>query len=448
MEEKDINKIEAEQDVKPTDETLSEPTAEVSEKDSTVELREAYEEKRAEQPPQKKKKMSKKKLTLIIVASVVVALLVAVGLFLLISRLLAQKYTIVTVDASNTPPAVAVSYSTEELALINSAMAEDATDDVIKQAIAMMYAKANSNKINNTEQAITILQGKGSANAFGAIGSMVVRGFKVQSGTEFYYQKAAPIVECDPIEVQISLEKLLNQQERVYTNGTDIFRYTGTLKGTKSKIRLDENTNPMTATVPFIPVDVPNKNEIKSAPDKATFYENGYYLQDPREITNFNIEADYVVLNDDWDDESSRAEGEKKPDTIKRIERQMTQSGDYYYVCRFSLLIAGENREGCVGTARRYLRDSAGSTDLEYLRFDVRLEVWENGFFKMMHDEEIWKGTAKGVETESRSWYESLTYYDFNADLFTAEDAAEYEGEDWAANIIAHYKAELDNAKK
>ena len=448
MEEKDINKIEAEQDVTPTDEPSSDPTAEVSEKDSTVELREAYEEKRAEQPPQKKKKMSKKKLAIIIVASVVVALLVAVGLFLLISRLLAQKYTIVTVNAPNTPPAVAVSYSTEELALINSAMAEDATDDVIKQAIAMMYAKANSNKINSTEQAITILQGKGSANAFGAVGSMVVRGIKVQSGTEFYYQKAAPIVECDPINLQISLEALLNQQERVYTNGTDVFLYTGTLKGPKAKIRLDERTNPMTATVPFIPVGVPNKSEIKSAPDKETFYENGYYLQDPREITNFNIEADYILLSDDWDDESSRAEGEKKPDTIKRIERQRTQNGEYYYVCRFSLLIAGEGREGCVGTARRYLRDSAASTNLEYLRFDVRLEVWENGFFKMMHDEEIWAGTAKGVDTESRSWYESITFYDLSEELFTAEDAAEYKGEDWAAKIIAHYKAELDNAKK
>ena len=444
MEEKDLNQLES--DV-------------TEEKDTTSELREAYEAQTEEQPPVKKKKMTKKKLVLIIVASVILAILLAGALFLLISKLLTQTFSVVKIDSPNTPPAVAVSYTADELALIQLGMAEDASDEEIKQAIAMIYAKANSNKINNTAQAITVLQGKGSADAFGAVGSMVVRGIKVQAGSEFYYQKAAPIVECKPDLLQPTIAAVLEQQERVYTNGTDDFRYTGTLKGSQAKIMLDEEKAPMTVTVPFVPVGVPKKSNIKSAESKAAFYEKGYYLQDPREITNFNILADYIVLKDDWNDESNRNEeaeqaAESADKTIKRIELCQTPDGDRFYVCRFSLLVEGAGHDDCVQTARRYLRDSANSTDLEYQRFDVRLEVWENGFFKMMHDEEIWAGTSKNetfnleAKTTSSSWYESITYYNLDSALFTKEDYAEYEGEDWAAKIIAHYKAELDNAPK
>ena len=48
---------------------------------------------------------------------------------------------------------------------------------------------------------------------------------------------------------------------------------------------------------------------------------------------------------------------------------------------------------------------------------------------------------------QSKSWHNvGVMYYNFNAEIFTETDAAEYEGDDWAHKIIAHYKAELDNA--
>jgi len=426
MEEKDI--INEEAQVTPTKtETPSE------EKASTVELREAYEENSAQKTP-KKKKISKKKLALIIVASVILLIGIAVGLFFLIGALLAEDIEIVQGEFHNTPPAVESTYSADELALIESAMEKNASADTIKQAIALIYTKANYNKIHNAPQAITVLQGYGGADALGAVGSMAVRGFKVQAGSEFYYQKAAPIVECDPVSLQKPLSDLLEQQERVYTNGVDDFRYTGTLKGPSARIDLDDEDHPMTKTIPFIPVKVPKKSAIKSAESKEAFYEIGYYLEDPREITNFNIKAEYIVLKELEDGEAY-------------IEECQTEDGDHFYLCRFSMLIEGEGHDACVDKARAYLRKSANSTDLEYLQFDVTLEVWTNGFFKKMHDEEQWSGTVTaGAKSTSTSWYESITYYDFNAEIFTEEDAAEYEGDDWAAKIIAHYKAELDNA--
>ena len=163
------------------------------------------------------------------------------------------------------------------------------------------------------------------------------------------------------------------------------------------------------------------------------FKEDGFYLEDPREITNFNITTDTIVLK-------PLEEGKE------RIEMYQTEDGDKYYVCRFSLMITGDDRDNCVHYAREYLRKSAKSDDLEYKKFDVTLEIWENGYFKMMHDEEEWEGTASGANTSSRSWYESITYYEFSPEIFNETDAAAYQGETWAQKIIAHYKEELDNA--
>ena len=384
----------------------------------------------AEAPKKKKRKLSKKQIALICVGGFIALLGIAVGLFFLIGSLLQKDVTVVQGEFHNKPPVAAVTYTDAELTLIENAMKKNASETTVKQAIAMIYNKANENKIG-AAQAITVLQGQGGAKAFGTVGSMAVRGFKVQAGTSFYYQKAAPIVECEMDSLQPALEDLLNQQERSYTNGVDAFYATGTLKGAAAGILLDDVKNPMTETIPFIPVKDPKKMYIKNKADYATFMADGYYLQDPREITNFNINENTIVLNELGKDE-------------KRIEKVQTEDGDVYYICRFSLLIEGENRGECVEKARQYLRDSAKSDDLEYKKFDIRLEVWENGFFKMMHDEEQWEGTAKGVKTTSTSWYESITYYDFDAEIFTKEDAAKYEGTDWAQKIIDDYKQSME----
>ena len=418
MEEKDIN---------------NEVDTVVEEEDSTVELRESYEEKTEEQFPKKKRKLSKKKIALICVAGFLLLVMIGVGLFFLIGHLLAKKLDVPVLDLKNKAPAFASTFDEGELALIASAMQEDATEQTIKQAIAMIYKEANQNKIA-TAQAITILQGDGGASikigTVTASGTMAVRGIKVQAGNEFYYQKAAPVTNCKPDSVVDIIRSKLNQQERAYTNGEDEFLLTydqstksSALKGDAAQIKIDD---PMTTTVPFIPVGVPSSAKIKSF-TKAKFYSVGHYLEDPREITNFKIVEDYIVLK-------PLAEGQSY------IEYNEEEG---YYTCRFSLLIEGEGHDDCVDKARDYLRVSANSTDLEYGKFDVTLEVWSNGYFKKMHDEEQWKGTSDGTPTTSTSWYESITYYDFDESLFTEADAKAYKGENWAAKIIAHYHDEI-----
>lgn len=382
-------------------------------------------------PP--KKKLSKGKIALICVASFILLVGIGIGLFFLIGGLLAREIVPKDVDFDNKAPAYAVTYTAAEQTLINNAMKDGASEDTVKEAIAMIYQKANYNKIH-CEQAVAVLRGQGSAalEIMGQkpSGSMIVRGIKVQYGDEFYYQKGAPIISCSVPALKSILEDALNQQERAYTNLTDDFRLTGTLKGDKAKINTSGEVE--LEYIPFIDVDVPDAINLYQSKEK--FFEKGYYLEDPREINNFLINKDTIVLK-------QLEEGQKYIEYDEEGE---------YYICRFSLLVEGEGHDECVQVARQYLRDSADSTDLEYGKFDVTLEVWKNGYLKKMHDEERWEGSVKigGAKTSSETWYESIVYYDFDEKLFSEADAAEYEGEDWAKKIIDHYRAELDGISK
>ena len=452
MEEKDINKevsLEetlAEEQAPDLEEVVTEAS---TEKDTTVALRNSYEAK--EDAIKKKRRFTKKQIALMCVAGFILLVGVGVGLFFLIGTLLANPYDVPEDNFKPTIPAISsvyvsggagsgsatsgetvvandTTFTQEELDLINSAMEKGATDETIIKAIATIYAKANYNKIYHTKQAITVLRGQGSAVAFGADGSMAVRGIKVQYDDYFYYQKAAPIVKCDPIALQTALEKLLVQQERAYTDGVNDYRLTGTLKGDNANLALSK-TNGITNQVPFVPVNVPRKSLMKGSYSKSQFYEKGYYREDPREITNLVIDENTIVLNE-------------LPKGQKYVVYDETEQ---IYICRFSLKF---REEACVEIGRQYLRDSANSTNLEYTKFDVTLQVWKNGYLKRMDDDEAWAGTAKGAWTTSTSSYASIVYYDLDKAIFTEADAAEYEGENWAEKIIAHYKKEWDEAIK
>ena len=392
----------------------------------------------AEPPkPKKKRKLKKWQIALICVGGFILLLGIAIGIFFLVGTLNAHPRESMNVEFHNKAPNFAVSYTSEELAIINKGMSDDATEAEIILAISTIYNKANYNKIHNTPNAVAVLRGEGSAALEIAgqkpSGTMIVRGFRAQAGDEYYYQKAAPIMKCSIPALQDTLEDMLNQQERAYSNGKDDFRATPALKGPDSKILTDEDEIEL-ATIPFVKVDVPAKTKIRKLANQNAFNSFLNYLEDPREITNFVVNESTIILK-------PLKEGEKY------IEFVEAEDGMGYYVCRFSLDV--ENDE-CVEKSRTYLRASANSTDLNYGHFDIVLDVWENGYLKQMHDDEEWHGTVtKGPissTTSSETWYETIVFYDFDADLFSEEDAAEYEGEDWVAKLIAHYKEEIDNA--
>ncbi len=437
MEEKDINELTTEEAV---DEALvadDDPIESENVEDvAPLEPEEKLEEVKPEEQPKKaKRKLKKWQIALICVASFIVLVGIGVGLFFLIGGILAPEYKPVEVEFENTRPNYEVTYTASELALIESAMANGASEDTIKEAIAMMYAKANDNKINHADNAITVLRGEGSAavgiNFMGTTitpeGTMIVRGFKTQSGDAFYYQKAAKVVKCDVDAALDIIAAKLNQQERTFAAGDGETYVTVALKGSDAKIsKKDELT-----VIPYLQMGNPTKN-VKHV-DEENFMKNGNYLDDAREISNFRITKDYIVLK-------QLEEGQKY------IEYDPVNK---YYTCRFSLAVDGDEQTymACAGTSIKYLRESSESPNLKYSKYDVIFEVWDNGYAKKMHDDECWAGDIELLgatsTTSSENWYESIFYYDYDENLFTEEDQAKYEGENWAGKIIADYKAQL-----
>ncbi len=436
MEEKENLTTAAEEPAVEPTETV-ENAAPAEEKDSTVELREDYQESK-EEPKPKKKKLSKGKIALICIASFILLIGIGIGIFFIVGAL-TPKPKPVDVDFHNTRPNYSVTFTAEEQALIDSAMAKNASEDTIKSAIAMIYTKANENKIAQPN-ALTALRGAGSAtlgiklgkSIVKPSGQMSVKGFKVQAGDAFYYQKAARVSECSIDAATSIIAAILNQQERAFVSADKSTYMHAAVKGNAAKINKKEDEK---KTIPFIVVGVPKAGDIKTL-NKEDFMVRGNYLTDPREITNFKIVKDTIVLKE-------LKEGEKY------IEYNAT---DKYYTCRFSLLIQGEGSDECVKVPRDYLRESANSEDLEYGRFDIVLDVWDNGYAKQMHDDEIWEGTidVAGTEstTSSNSWYESIFFYDYDETLFTEEDNEKYAGDGWCSEIIAHYEEEIKNAPK
>lgn len=456
MEEKDIMKEEptaqpsAPEEMPPVEEPTSE-VVETKEKETTTALREAYEDA-VEEKPKKRRKLKKWQIITICVAAVLVLAILGVVLFFVLDSAFAPKPVDgLEVKFENARPAYELTYTEGELALINSAMTDGASEDTIKEAIAMMYQKANYNKIH-ADQAVAVSRGEGSATLdLGPIigkpsGTMIVRAFKAQAGNEFYYQKAAKITKGElngsPLGTKILniLKGKLDQQERSYTNGTDKMYLTGTLKGRKAAIDYD---TPEQEVIPFLTVGIPN--EINTYTQKENYYKDGNYLDDPREITNFKIIKDYVVLKP----MSEYLKSEMTSELIGGENYIEYNEEGKYYTCCFSLLIEGEGHDDCVNISRGYLRESANSDDLEYKKFDVVLQIWDNGYLKMMHDEEIWSGHYDNgsMTTESNSWYESIMYYNFSDKLFSEEDAIAYEGDEWAKKFIAHYSAEMEGIK-
>ena len=449
MEEKDkMNEVTEEVET-PVEEPTSE-TVETEEKETTTALREAYEDA-VEEKPKKRRKLKKWQIITICVASVLVLAILGVVLAFVLGSVFAPKPVEgLDVEFENARPAYASTYTEGELALINSAMAGGASEATIKEAIAMMYQKANYNKIH-ADQAVAVLRGEGSAtlevSGFKPNGTMIVRGIKAQGGNEFYYQKAAKITKGELNGSQLPgwlmkiLKGKLDQQERSYTNGSDKMYLTGTLKGSEALIDYDV---PEQEVIPFLTVGVPSK--IGTYSQKENYYKDGNYLEDPREITNFKILKDYVVLKP----MSEYLKSDMTKELIGGKSYIEYNEEGKYYTCCFSLLIEGEGHDDCVGISRGYLRGSANSDDLEYRKFDVVLQIWDNGYLKMMHDEEIWSGHYDNgsMTTESNSWYESIMYYDFSDKIFSEEDATAYKGDDWAKNLVAHYRAEVEGIGK
>jgi len=446
------------------EETPAETTpapAETEEKDTTVELRENYDEAVEEGEKAKvfkKAKMTRKKKMIIIIASVTAAVILGVALFFLIPR---PKLPVPTYGALN-PPVVtnekweSMGITTELSAEMQTTLAglvgdkvakggvldlaEGKTEQEVKEAAMALYDLANDNKIN-AEKCVMIAQGAGNATVGGSAGGeMEVRAFRVQDNGSFYYQKGAKLVDTT-IGMRDVVASVLDQQERTYYPGTgDLYR-AYYVKGSKAKVG-----DKFSKTIPFLQLGVPTSGsayqELMEEYNYEAFQEKSLFCRDPKEINNFKYAADAIK-----NVEFKHYVDEKYYEIIFDLDIPLDANGE---VDTTSPKYAAYSE--IVKAARQYLRNSSKSDDLEFKEYHMIIQIWDNGYIKKFYDTEHWAGNAtilgnvKGL-SESTTYYECAFYWDYDslvADGFISAEDTTITKENFTKDIIDKYAKEAN----
>lgn len=416
-----------------------EVTTAPAENDSTVELRENYEEAVAENEKVKKpkKKLGKGKLALIIVGGILAAIMLAIALFFLISWILNEDIPSEPLNTHPARPAVETTISAELQAKLDHALTDSATDAEKAEAAMELYALANQNKLN-ADKCLMIAQGSGSAVVGGAAeGEMTVRAFKVQDNGTYYYQKGAKLTKVNMGTTDL-LSQVLDKQERTYAPADGNGYRAVMLSGTSAMVGNGEKdvTKVFSTELPFLDLGVADRKgnmyeEYEATiTNKEEFLEKAFvYGDDPREINNFNYHKE-AIFNVD----------------IKVFE----DNGQRYYDINFEVNCTDD---ATVDVARRYLRTSSNSENLEFSSLKVNLKIWDNGFIRSFKDWEEWAGDANiaigaikaSGSSSSVTDYEGIFYWDYDSlvadGILNAEDP-DIHKDTFTADIIKKFASQ------
>jgi hypothetical protein len=231
--------------------------------------------------------------------------------------------------------------------------------------------------------------GEGSASAEDILsGKMAVRSFMVRDGDRVYSQTVGRVYEGT--EALLSAARMvLDQGKRTLTVN---FR-------TDNEITYKQE--PKNSGDPDIQVeDFPyarcnfNKDKVKTI-DKNTPDEDDFSLKYKGELTNFKIDSSTIV------DGSYSVEYMDDDDIYKIV---------------FEVDVANDK---AVERPRASLRKSANSDDLQYKKYKVIMELWDNGLIRTYKTEESWEGTLKlignkGLNGKSEST--NVDYYSWDRD--------------------------------
>ena len=418
----------------PVEETK--PTETAGENDTTVELRENYEEVVAEGEKAKKpkKKMGKGKLSLIIVGSVLAAIILAIVLFFAITQWMNKPIPNPQLDTHPTRPAAETTISAELQNKIDHALTAEATDAEKAEAAMELYALANQNKINS-DKCVMVAAGEGSADVTipligKAVGSMAVRAIKVQDNGTYYYQKGAKVIDTNKLDVE-TLSVALDKQERAYCSADHNTCRTVIKSGSEARAAVGKAVDEVFYDqLPFIDLDVKDSDgdvypEYEEEYTYETFKESAFIYSNPLEINNFNY----------------------RKEAIHDVEfKTDVDNGQTFYEIVF---IVDVTDKLTVDVAREYLRETSGAPDLEFTELVVTLRIWDNGYIRSFSDTEKWAGNAKigpiDGKSSSDTSYEASFYWDYEslvADGILLEDDPDIHKDTYTADIIKKYASQ------
>lgn len=291
----------------------------------------------------------------------------------------------------------------DELALINAGLDEDATEAEVKTAVLALFNAADRVQ-REANLVFTISDGGGYAKS-GAEGYMTVRGFYFRNGNSYYSQSAGEVTDANvgPIAATTIARNMLDQLSRTYTADMQTFYREKAEEGkyaNKPDVSAYDHFPYVTADFARCTSETFNHEE---------WIEEARILNNVGELSNFDFNVNAIK-----DAEISH------------------NTDEHFYQLKFSLDTSNKDDAyvDVVNFAREGLREASNSDDLDYVVYDVIMEVWDNGYIRSFSSVENWEATLNilgGIHGVSDSSNVTVYYWDWEEIEEVIDDCEDYD---------------------
>lgn len=281
-------------------------------------------------------------------------------------------------------PSYASLFSAEDKALIDKAVAGNATDEEMKEAVMVLYNTANYSRINTAKSLVVQESLANPKNKFAALATIKMHAVNLRNGDKWYYQLATNVDAGDPtLNAMFSIWS--GYLKVGYCKGTDDngdgeldYYYFG-------EVGADYNCDVSVGTFPYATITFPEGT--KPFQESMTLAEFNYELNVLKEIHEIN--------NMDFCKEII-ADGAKITfeNNIYKVEFSVDTNADSELLAKW---FAMPKKDMAVG----------GQTLTKYNYYNATLEVWDNGYakyFESSSDREAGMGSGSPVDKYAYVW--------------------------------------------
>lgn len=236
-------------------------------------------------------------------------------------------------------------FTADDMALINAAMAEDASEEVKKQAVMVLYNTANKSR-KDTPLSLMVQNSDVGVQPV-SLGTAIMHAFNLRQGDSWYYQL---VTEVNGTFSSV-MEAFAGILKVAYTTGDGTYNY-AFVKGSEPEMSCSVETFPYAS---FKLTAKPQQYEYEA------FKEEIHFLDSMHEINNMAFCAEIIA-----DGAEIKYNGEKG-----------------YYTVKFAVDMASEYDliEEWYAMPQKDMQVS-GSSIKRYISYEATLQVWDNGYAK------------------------------------------------------------------
>ncbi|MDE5602129.1 MAG: hypothetical protein K2J16_06495, partial [Clostridia bacterium] len=111
-------------------------------------------------------------------------------------------------------------FTADDVALINAAMVEGASEDIKKQAVMVLYNTANKSR---KDTPLSLMVQNSDVGVPSYLGNVIMHAFNLRSGDSWYYQLATD-ANADPL-METVLKGFAGILKVAYTSGDGVYNY-------------------------------------------------------------------------------------------------------------------------------------------------------------------------------------------------------------------------------